>query len=61
MNRGLNHYVVVELKATEFDAGHISKLNMYMNVVDDVLRHPDDKKTLPSIEEIEKELTNPQD
>ena len=102
----LRCYVVVELKATEIDAGHISKLNMYMNVVDDVLRHPDDKKTiglllvksknkmvveyslagntnpigvanwqkdlmdslpdnlkdtLPTIEEIEKELINPKD
>lgn len=42
----LRCFVVVELKATEFDAGYVSKLNMYMNVVDDVLRHPDDKKTI---------------
>ena len=42
----LRCYVVVELKAGEFDPGYISKLNMYLNVVDDLLRHPDDKKTI---------------
>ena len=41
----LRCYVVVELKAGKFEPGHVSKLNMYMNVVDDLLRHPDDKKT----------------
>lgn len=39
-------YVVIELKASEFEPGYVSKLNMYMNVVDDILRHPDDKKTI---------------
>ena len=42
----LRCYVVVELKAREFEPGHISQLNMYMNVVDDVLRHPTDQKTI---------------
>lgn len=42
----LRCYVAVELKAGEFDPGHISKLNMYLNIVDDLLRHPDDKKTI---------------
>jgi hypothetical protein len=42
----LRCYVVVELKAGKFEPGHVSKLNMYMNVVDDLLRHPDDKKTI---------------
>lgn len=42
----LRCFVVVELKAREFEPGFISKLNMYMNVVDDVMRHPDDKKTI---------------
>jgi predicted nuclease of restriction endonuclease-like (RecB) superfamily len=42
----LRCYVVVELKAGEFSPGHVSQLNMYLNVVDDILRHPDDKQTL---------------
>ncbi len=42
----LRCFVVVELKAGEFEPGHISKLNMYMNVVNDTLRHPDDKPTI---------------
>ena len=39
-------FVVIELKAVDFDPGHVSKLNMYMNVVDDILRHQDDKPTI---------------
>jgi predicted nuclease of restriction endonuclease-like (RecB) superfamily len=42
----LRCFVVVELKTGEFEPGFVSKLNMYMNVVDDVLKHPDDKKTI---------------
>ena len=42
----LRCYVVVELKATRFDPGYVSKLNMYLNIVDDLLRHPDDKPTI---------------
>ena len=42
----LRCYVVVELKTGKFDPGYISKLNMYINVVNDVLQHPDDKKTI---------------
>ncbi len=42
----LRCYVVIELKAVEFDPGHVSKLNMYLNVADDILRHPDDKTTI---------------
>lgn len=42
----LRCYVVVELKTGEFDPGYISKLNMYINVVNDVLRHPDDQETI---------------
>ena len=42
----LRCFVVVELKAGEFEPGFISKLNMYQNVVNDVLRHPDDKPTI---------------
>jgi predicted nuclease of restriction endonuclease-like (RecB) superfamily len=42
----LRCYVVVELKSGKFQAGHVSQLNMYMNIVDDLMRHPDDKKTI---------------
>ncbi len=42
----LRCYVVIELKAVKFDPGHVSKLNMYLNVVDDILRHSDDKPTI---------------
>jgi predicted nuclease of restriction endonuclease-like (RecB) superfamily len=42
----LRCYVVVELKVTSFDPGYVSKLNMYLNIVDDVLRNPDDKPTI---------------
>jgi predicted nuclease of restriction endonuclease-like (RecB) superfamily len=35
----LRCYVVVELKVTKFDPGYVSKLNMYLNIVDDLLRH----------------------
>jgi predicted nuclease of restriction endonuclease-like (RecB) superfamily len=42
----LRCYVVVELKAGNFDAGYISKLNMYLNVVNDTLRHAEDKPSI---------------
>ena len=42
----LRCYVVVELKAGKFEPGHISQLNLYLNGVDDLLRHPDDKPTI---------------
>lgn len=42
----LRCYVVIELKAGEFEPGYISKLNMYQNVVNDTLRHPEDKPTI---------------
>ena len=42
----LRCYVLVELKAGKFKAGYVSQLNMYMNMVDDLLCHPDDKKTI---------------
>lgn len=38
--------MVIELKAGKFKPGHISQLNMYMNIVDDTLRHIDDKPTI---------------
>lgn len=42
----LRCFVVVELKAGEFDPGHVSKLNMYLNVVNDVLRHAHDNPSI---------------
>ncbi len=42
----LRCYVVVELKACDFEPGFVSQLNMYQNVVNDVLCHPDDKPTI---------------
>lgn len=42
----LRCYVVIELKACDFEPGFISQLNMYQNVVNDVLRYPDDKPTI---------------
>lgn len=42
----LRCYVVVELKSGKFCPGHVSQLTMYMNIVDDMLRHPDDKPTI---------------
>ncbi len=42
----LRCYIVIELKACEFEPGFVSQLNLYQNVVNDVLRHPDDKPTI---------------
>lgn len=42
----LRCYVVVELKAGKFCPGHVSQLSMYMNIVDDLMRHEDDKPTI---------------
>ena len=42
----LRCYVVVELKAGPFQAGHVSQLNVYLNAVDELLRHADDKPTI---------------
>jgi len=42
----LRCYVVVELKTKEFKPEYIGKLNFYLNVVDDKLRHPQDLPTI---------------
>lgn len=42
----LRCYVVIELKACDLEPGLISRLNMYQNVVNDILKHPDDKQTI---------------
>lgn len=39
-------YVVIELKACEFEPGFVSQLNMYQNVVNTLLRHPNDNPTI---------------
>lgn len=42
----LRCYVVIELKACEFEPGFVSQLNMYQNVVNTLLRHPNDNPTI---------------
>ena len=42
----LRCYVVIELKSCDFEPGFISQLNMYQNVVNDILRHPSDNPTI---------------
>jgi predicted nuclease of restriction endonuclease-like (RecB) superfamily len=42
----LRRYIVLEVKARKFEVGDGAQLGMYMNVVDKLLRHPDDKPTL---------------
>lgn len=42
----LRCYVVIELKAGDFEPGFVSQLNMYQNAVNDLLRHPDDNSTI---------------
>jgi predicted nuclease of restriction endonuclease-like (RecB) superfamily len=42
----LRCYIAVELKARKFDPGDVAQLSFYQNIVDDVLRHPDDKPTI---------------
>ena len=42
----LRCYVVIELKAGRFEPGYVAQLNLYRNVVDDVLRHETDGKTI---------------
>lgn len=42
----LRCYVVIELKACDFEPGFVSQLNMYQNAVNDIMRHSDDKPTI---------------
>ena len=37
---------MIELKTCEFEPGFVGQLNLYQNVVNDVLRHPDDNPTI---------------
>jgi hypothetical protein len=42
----LRCFVVVELKAVPFDPAFIGQLNLYLSATDDLMRHPDDNKTV---------------
>lgn len=42
----LRCYVVIELKSVKFQPEFAGKLNFYLSVVDDKLRHPDDKPSI---------------
>jgi predicted nuclease of restriction endonuclease-like (RecB) superfamily len=42
----LRCFVVVELKAKEFDARDIGQVNMYLSAVDDLVRRPGDNPTI---------------
>ncbi|WP_165250930.1 PDDEXK nuclease domain-containing protein [Paludisphaera soli] len=42
----LRAYVVVELKTTEFRPEYAGKMNFYLSVVDDLLRHPQDEPSI---------------
>jgi predicted nuclease of restriction endonuclease-like (RecB) superfamily len=42
----LRCYMVIELKAGKLEPGHVSQLGFYVNVVDDIMRTPDDKPTI---------------
>jgi predicted nuclease of restriction endonuclease-like (RecB) superfamily len=42
----LRCFVVVELKAVPFEPAFVGQLNMYLSAVDDLLRHPDDNRTI---------------
>lgn len=42
----LRCFVVIELKVTEFKPEYSGQINFYVNVVDDLLRHPDDQPTI---------------
>lgn len=45
----LRRYIVIELKAREFEPQDVSQVNFYMSAVDDHLRQPDDKSTIGMI------------
>ncbi len=42
----LRCYVVVELKVGAFEAEYAGKMNLYLNLADDQLRHPDDQPSI---------------
>ncbi len=42
----LRRYVVIELKAGDFEPEYVGKLNFYLSAVNDQLRHPDDQPSI---------------
>lgn len=42
----LHCYVVIEIKSTKFKAEHAGQLNFYLNLVDDLLKTPEDNKSI---------------
>lgn len=42
----LRCYVVIDLKATDFEPEYVGKMNYYLSAVDDHLRHPDDQPSI---------------
>ena len=42
----LRCFVVIDLKMTAFKPEYAGKMNFYLSVVDDMLRHPDDKPSI---------------
>ena len=42
----LRCYVVIDLKSGAFKPEYAGKMNFYLNVIDDVLKHPDDQPSI---------------
>ncbi len=42
----LRCFIVVELKAEEFDARDVGQINLYLSAVDSLLKHPEDRPTI---------------
>lgn len=42
----LRCYIVIELKASEFDPRDAGQLNFYLSAIDSILKHPEDKPTI---------------
>jgi hypothetical protein len=42
----LRCFIVIELKATAFDAGDVGQINFYLAVIDDLVRRPGDNPTI---------------
>lgn len=42
----LRRFVVIDLKIGDFKAEHVGKMNFYLNVVDQQLRHADDRESV---------------
>jgi len=45
----LRSFVAIELKAVEFEPEHTGKMNFYLSVIDDVLKHPSDNPSIAII------------